>query len=142
MKGISEIIAIILILMIVIALAALAYTWFSGIFNQMTTNAGTSVTQSTNTMGTAFKIENIRNVTPTNISVTIRNLGTQSISLTNAGAYYDGVPATNTNISASSVTVAPSATSTISIGMTSITCGKSLMLTVTTGASDSATLTC
>lgn len=31
MKGISEVIAIILILMIVIALSALAYTWFSGI---------------------------------------------------------------------------------------------------------------
>jgi flagellin-like protein len=36
MKGVNEIIAIILILMIVIALAALAYIWFSGIFRQLT----------------------------------------------------------------------------------------------------------
>ena len=35
MKGVSEIIAIILILMIVIALAALAYTWFSGIYKAL-----------------------------------------------------------------------------------------------------------
>jgi len=35
MKGISEITAVILILMIVIALAALAYTWFSGIYQSL-----------------------------------------------------------------------------------------------------------
>lgn len=34
MKGVHEVIAIILILMIVIALAMLAYTWFSGIYNK------------------------------------------------------------------------------------------------------------
>lgn len=36
MKGLNEIIAIILILMIVIALACLAYTWFTGIFKMLT----------------------------------------------------------------------------------------------------------
>lgn len=36
MKGINEIIAIILIMLIVIALAALAYMWFSGIFKYLT----------------------------------------------------------------------------------------------------------
>jgi flagellin-like protein len=143
MKGISEIIAIILILMIVIALAALAYTWFSGIFNQLTTTAGSSVTQTATAMGTQFKIENIRNTTPTSISATIRNLGTQAINLTNAGAYYDGVPATSANITSSANPVNPSATSTVVVNMSAIlVCGKPLRLTVTTGASDSLTLIC
>jgi flagellin-like protein len=141
MKGISEIIAIILILMIVIALAALAYTWFSGIFTQMTTTAGTSVTQTANTMGTQFKIENVRNTSTTIINVTVRNLGTQSINLSNAGAYYNGVPGTVAIIGANPLP--PSATSVVGITMgATLVCGKSTTVTIGTGMSDSMALVC
>jgi flagellin-like protein len=143
MKGISEIIAIILILMIVIALAALAYTWFSGIFNQMTTNAGTSVTQTSNSMETQFKIENLKFVDATHINATIRNLGTRSVNLTGVGAYYDGTPATAIAQDPAGLVI-PSATATLTITMPAgiLVCGKSLRVTIGTGMSDSLTWTC
>jgi len=80
MKGVSEVIAIILILMIVIALSALAYTWFSGIFASMTQSAGTAVTTTTNEMAMQFRIESAKWVAASTCTeITIRNTGTQNI---------------------------------------------------------------
>ena len=87
MKGVSAIIAIILILMIVVALAALAYTWFTGIFASLTGTAQTSVETTTTALGTNFRIESAKNVTPSVVTVTIRNVGTTTIDLTKLTAY-------------------------------------------------------
>ena len=97
MKGVSEVIAIILILMIVIALAALAYTWFSGIFTQLTGTAGQTVTATATTMGTQFVLEAAAcNANPcivgSTYSFTLRNTGQPSFDATKTSFYIDGKP--------------------------------------------------
>lgn len=56
MRGLSEIIAIILILMIVIALSALAYTWVSGIWKLMFSPNATEIVGNGNTSGALIGI--------------------------------------------------------------------------------------
>ena len=73
--------------MIVIALAALAYTWFSGIFASLTSTAGTAVTTTTGAMATQFVIDAAKQTTATSITFVIRNTGTQSIDLGTLNAY-------------------------------------------------------
>jgi hypothetical protein len=83
MKGQESIMAIILILMIVIALAALAYTWFSGIFSDLTGIATTSITKTSSSMATQFSIESaIYSISKDYLYVTVRNIGTQSFDAT------------------------------------------------------------
>ncbi|MFH1229417.1 MAG: archaellin/type IV pilin N-terminal domain-containing protein [Candidatus Aenigmatarchaeota archaeon] len=95
MKGVSEIIAIVLILMIVIALAALAYTWFSGIFTQMTTTAGQNVVATQTTMNTQFVLESAACsaagcAVGSTVSMTIKNTGQPTIDATKTTFYIDG----------------------------------------------------
>ena len=109
MKGVSEIIAIIMILMIVVALSALAYTWFSGVFSSLTGGAQTSVETTTGAMGVNFRIETAKNITGLNstcclpgppgcpgcaynVTVTIRNLGQTPISVSQMAAYINDIP--------------------------------------------------
>ncbi len=90
-KGVSEVIAIILILMIVIALAALAYTWFSGIFASLTGTASVAVTTTTSQMATAFKIDTIKWTPQVGLAFTLRNVGSQSFNASwqTLGIYID-----------------------------------------------------
>ena len=100
MKGVSEVIAIILILMIVIALSALAYTWFSGIFASMTASAGTAVTTTTQAMQTQFNLESAGNTSTNAIRFIIRNTGTQpfNCSDTKISVYIDGTKVIATRV--------------------------------------------
>lgn len=93
MKGVTEIIAIILILMITIALAALAYTWFSGIFSDIMDAAASLLSRSSKNMATQFKVDNALYVASDNIIyVSIRNTGNQNFNATKSTFYIRGVP--------------------------------------------------
>jgi flagellin-like protein len=93
MKGVSEIMAIILILMITISLAALAYTWFSGIFSEIMEAAGALLTRSSKTMATQFKVDNALYVVADNlIYVSIRNTGNQNFDASKTLFFIRGVP--------------------------------------------------
>ncbi len=54
MRGISEVIAIILILMITIAIAGLAYMFMSTTMSDVTASAGSTVDTTTSSMTTSF----------------------------------------------------------------------------------------
>ena len=140
MKGVSEIIAIVLILMIVIALAALAYTWFSGTFSQLTGTASTSITQTTGAIASSFKIEAAKNVSATNVSTTIRNTGTQAIDLTKMSAYVNETFSTINNGATGSLAVG--GTATMYVTVTGFACNNVLKLTSSSGFSDSKTISC
>ena len=91
MKGVSDIIAEILILMIVTALAALAWTWFSGIFSTLTATAETSVTQTVTGMAQNFVIENAWcDVATPELQFTIRNTGTNPLDEDIIAIYVNG----------------------------------------------------
>ena len=91
MKGVSDVIAEILILMIVTALAALAWTWFSGIFSNLASTAETSVTQTVTGMAQNFVLENAWcEVTTPELQFTIRNTGTNPIDDDIVAAYVNG----------------------------------------------------
>jgi FlaG/FlaF family flagellin (archaellin) len=80
MKGVSDVIAEVLILMIVTALAALAWTWLSGIFSILTATAETSVMQTVTGMAQNFVLENAWcELTTPELQFTIRNTGTNPI---------------------------------------------------------------
>ena len=97
MKGVSEIIAIIMILMITISLAALAYTWFSGIFSQIMDAAASLLTRSSKNMATQFKVDNAFYVASANtIYVSIRNTGNQNFDASKTLFYIKGVPGSGT----------------------------------------------
>jgi len=144
MKGVSEIIAIILILMIVVALSALAYTWFSGIFTSLTTTTSNATTTTASAMSTNFRIEMAKNITGLatccNISVVIRCLGTTPIDLTKISAYVNDVPAT---VPTGLPTLNYSDTKTFNVTTTSAALGSGgrLRLIAATGLEQSATIT-
>ena len=89
MKGIESVIAIILILMITVALAALAYVWFTGVFEQLTAGAGQSVNQTVGTMSTQFSIESAKfNISGNNkVTVVVRNTGSTNVDATKFAAF-------------------------------------------------------
>lgn len=84
MKGVSEVIAIILILMITIALAATAYMFFSTTVSDVTSSAGSTVSSTTTSMLTSFTIESI-----SQNHVYVRNTGQNA--LTGLGVYVDDI---------------------------------------------------
>jgi FlaG/FlaF family flagellin (archaellin) len=91
MKGIESVIAIILILMITVALAALAYVWFTGVFQQLTTGAGQSVNNTVGTITTQFSIESAKfNISGSNkVTVVVRNTGSTNIDATKFAAFIE-----------------------------------------------------
>jgi len=103
MKGQEAVIAIVLILMMVIALAALAYTWFSGIFNQLMQAAGFAVTKTTGSMSMRFNVENAVYTGPPNsfVYVTIRNTGNEKFDATKTSLYINDMPQTLNDYSCS-----------------------------------------
>jgi len=82
-KGVSAVIAIILILMITVALAAMAYVWFTNIFQEISEGAGDAAAGTTQAIGTSFVLEAASytylaegNYT---IKIAIRNTGTSEL---------------------------------------------------------------
>jgi flagellin-like protein len=138
MKGVSEVIAIILILMIVIALAALAYTFFSDTMGQITGQASTSVTQTSDAMATSFMIEAARNSTigaTAVVNATLRNTGSQSVDLSKLTVYVNDAYVALT--SGNTGTMASGATANIGMTVSGYTCNSILKVTGTTGFTQS-----
>ena len=77
--------------MIVVALAALAYTWFTGIFASLTSGAETAVETTTEAMGVSFRIEAAKRIDAglEDVSVTVRNVGTSALNVSKFSAYVD-----------------------------------------------------
>jgi flagellin-like protein len=93
MKGVSEIIAIILILMITISISALAYIWFSGIFSEIMDAAGALLSRSSKNLDTRFIIDNALYIASDNIVyVSIRNTGNQNFDASKTLFYIGGIP--------------------------------------------------
>ncbi len=87
MRGVSEVIAIILILMITISLAGLAYMFMSTTMSDVTSSAGSTVDTTTSSMLTSFTIENMDVA-----KVYVRNTGQNA--LTSLSVYVNDEPAT------------------------------------------------
>ncbi len=87
MRGVSEVIAIILILMITISLAGLAYMFMSTTMSDVTSSAGSSVDTTTSSMLTSFTIESMDVA-----KVYVRNTGQSA--LTSLSVYVNDEPAT------------------------------------------------
>jgi flagellin-like protein len=87
MRGVSEVIAIILILMITISLAGLAYMFMSTTMSDVTSSAGSTVDTTTSSMMTSFTIESMDIA-----KAYIRNTGQNA--LTSLSVYVKDEPAT------------------------------------------------
>jgi len=87
MRGVSEVIAIILILMITISLAGLAYMFMSTTMSDVTSSAGSTVDTTTSSMLTSFTIESMDVA-----KVYVRNTGQNA--LTSLSVYVNDEPAT------------------------------------------------
>jgi flagellin-like protein len=92
MKGVSAVIAIVLILMITVALAAMAYVWFTTVFEELARGAEGKVNQTTDILGTSIDIEAAAYVSESNISVSIRNSGTTNIEISGIGYFINELP--------------------------------------------------
>jgi len=92
MKGVSEVIAIVLILLIVIALAALAYTWFSGIFADLMRAAENALSGTSRAMSLRFEVENaLYNQTQQNAYISVRNTGNQPFDAAKTSFYINNI---------------------------------------------------
>ncbi len=87
MRGVSEVIAIILILMITISLAGLAYMFMSTTMSDVTSSAGSTVDTTTSSMLTSFTIESMDVA-----KLYVRNTGQNT--LTSLSVYVNDEPAT------------------------------------------------
>jgi FlaG/FlaF family flagellin (archaellin) len=144
MKGVSTIIVIVLILMIVVALAALAYTWFTGVFATLTGTTETAVTTTTGAMGANFQIETASSDTtadPNNVTVVIRNVGTQSIDLTKIAAYVNDVNYDIENQAALG-SIENGESGVFKVLDVPSPCNKAITVTIETGLSKSAVIEC
>ncbi len=105
MRGVSEVIAIILILMITISLAGLAYMFMSTTMSDVTSSAGSTVDTTTSSMMTSFTIESMDIA-----KVYVRNTGQNA--LTSLSVYVNDEPAVY-NITPSSISAGTVGTITI-----------------------------
>ncbi len=105
MRGVSEVIAIILILMITISLAGLAYMFMSTTMADVTSSAGSTVDTTTSSMMTSFTIESIDVA-----KVYVRNTGQNT--LTSLSVYVNDELA---GFSTTPETIAPGQVGTITI---------------------------
>jgi archaellum component FlaF (FlaF/FlaG flagellin family) len=134
--------------MIVIALAALAYTWFSGIFASLTSTAGSAVTSTTTAMATQFRIEAARygGSVATGVNATIRNTGTQSFNVSKSVAYVGGAYSPILGFSPPGTLAAGGTAVIYNIANQTIACpttgSTTLTITIETGLTDSRAITC
>lgn len=141
MKGVSDVIAVVMILMITVALAALAYVWFTGIFGSVSNTTQGAVGQAGNQIATKFSIETARNTSTSVIGFTVRNTGTTNINLAAIAAYADGSLATayTGNVG----TLAPGGLASLTGTFTAkTTCYLQLRVTGETGFEDLQSVTC
>jgi len=150
MKGISEIISIILILMIVIAMSALAYTWFSGVFSDLTNAAGVAVTKTSSNMAVRIKVENaLYNSTANILNVSVRNTGTQGFNATRTLFFVSDLTGSASSISCLSCDcnnlgagcVATFSITSVSTTFGPITSGTTVKASIETGLTDSKGIT-
>lgn len=139
MKGVSAVISIILILMITVALAAMAYVWFTSVFETITKGAGEAAAGTQTAIGTQFSIESAKNLTADKITVTIRNTGKENIDMTNIAAYVDNV---KQDTEGNTGTIGYQKTSTFEVVNVTEPCAKALKLTVGTGYGQTTTVSC
>jgi len=142
MKGQSEVIAIILIVMIVIALAAFAYTWFSGIFSKLMNAAGTFITGTSEKMITSFKIETAAyEQTNSKVTVVLRNTGSKSFDAGKTSFYINEDAKTFSNIDCFSCTCSNLERGCVVkyeiSGITSLSQGSKVRVVIETGFEDS-----
>lgn len=87
MKGISAVIAVVLILMITVALAAMAYVWFTGVFETISGSAGEAAEKTGQTIATSFDIAsagyNSTTLIDQYVLVYVTNTGTSDINIAN-----------------------------------------------------------
>lgn len=142
-KGISAIVSIILILMIVVSLVSLTWTWFLGMFSNLSVNAQSSIEAATTSVGANFKIEAARNITGLpaccNVSVSIRNIGSSQMNVTRMSAYIDDEK--KVVIGASIVALPKGGVATFNVSTTSDPKGKRLKLVSESGFEQSTTIT-
>jgi len=145
-KGISDIIEIILVLMIVIAMVALSYTWFSGLFGDIMRTVAAAITRSATVMSIQFKVEAARfNITSGRVDAVIRNTGSQSF---NASAEKLAAYIEETNSAIDEVDISSPYILTggglvrMVISNNTESCNKNLRLTIETGLSDSRSINC
>jgi len=145
MKGISSVVAIILILMIVVSLAALAYVWFMTVFTSLTGAAGEAATGAEKAIGTSFKIEAAKNITPgptATIKVSMRNIGTVDIDMSKIAVYLDGIQQDSANLEGDIGTLSVDDVRSFNITNVATPCDRVLQVTVPAGASDATTTVC
>jgi flagellin-like protein len=138
MRGISEIITLVLILLIVIALAGLTYSWFPGIIATLTGTAQDSAGNAKSSMTTDFKIESAKNVTPSVVTVTIRNIGSAAINVSKMGVYINDERVSNDG---PTYMVSQGGTSTFNVSGAMDPRGKQMKLVSETGVWVSTTIT-
>jgi len=138
MKGVSTVIAVILVLMITVAMAALAYLWFTGVFETLTGVANQTIGGAQQQMATKFSIEAATNITNDTVSVSMRNTGTVDIDLDKVATYVTNELRDNT----ASGTLTPGTVYTFNVTDITNPCSKVLSITVATGADDTYAITC
>jgi len=146
MKGVSNIIEIILILMIVVAIVALAYSWFSGLFGDIMKIVAAALTRSTTVMSTRFKMETAMfNITSGKINAVIRNTGSQSFnaSAERLAAYIEETNSPIDSVDIGSPYILTSGNlAKVTVSNNTDCCNKDLRITIETGLADSKTIGC
>jgi len=142
MKGIADIIAIILILLITVSLAALAWLWFSGIFGELTGSVGNATRGGTQAIGTKFTIESaIGYGTASKVGVVVRNTGSVDLNLQKLATYVNNTLYTGRE-GLVVVNLAPGSFANFNVtNVPSGGCGP-LRVTAETGAEDTLSITC
>jgi flagellin-like protein len=87
MKGITPVIAVILLLLITVAMVGFAFVWFSRVTTMTTTATQTQIENQLTMQAKRVAIENIDKAS--NV-VTVRNIGSQSISNVDLALYVGG----------------------------------------------------
>ena len=106
MKGITPVIAVILLLLITVAMVGFAFVWFTQITRSTTDIVGKDVNSTIVRQAQKISIDNVNNITRI---ITIRNIGSQPISLASGSSEVAVFIATNatTGLSPATFTGAP-----------------------------------
>ena len=142
MKGVSEIISIILIVMIVVSLAGVTWTWYNGIVTTVTEANTNATSTATSALGTQMRIEAARyDSVKRLVNVTMRNIGTVDIDLSKLGTYVDGSFCATYTPNTGRLT--PGDTRSIGITNTTAACkNKVVKITLDSGFEDYRTISC